>query len=270
MHSRFRPCIDLHNGQVKQIVGGTLHDTDAGQLKTNFVSEHPPAYYAQLYKKHNLVGGHVIMLGPGNSEAAKQALSEWPGGLQVGGGITIDNAAEWLSNGASKVIVTSWLFPQARFDVQRLQQLSALVGRDRLVVDLSCRRRDDGWVVAMNRWQTLTDMRVDRKSLEELAGFCSEFLVHAADVEGLCRGVDGELVARLAEWSPIPVTYAGGASCVDDLRLVSELSAGKVHLTIGSALDIFGGSQIAFADCVAWNKTGKAAPEQENSANVLI
>ncbi|KAJ1814768.1 Enzyme that catalyzes the fourth step in the histidine pathway [Coemansia sp. RSA 2599] len=256
MHSLFRPCIDLHNGQVKQIVGGTLHDTDADQLKTNFVSEHPPAYYAALYRTHGLLGGHVIMLGPGNVEAAKQALAAWPDGLQVGGGITADNASEWIANGAAKVIVTSWLFPQARFDLQRLRQISALVGRDRLVVDLSCRRRGDQWVVAMDRWQTLTDMRVDRACLEELAEYCSEFLVHAADVEGLCRGIDRELVARLAEWSPIPVTYAGGASCLQDLRLVSELSKGRVHLTIGSALDIFGGSQVAFDDCVAWNKTG--------------
>ncbi|KAJ1642862.1 Enzyme that catalyzes the fourth step in the histidine pathway [Coemansia erecta] len=260
MHSLFRPCIDLHNGQVKQIVGGTLHDTDGDQLQTNFVSEHPPAYYAKLYKEHRLLGGHVIMLGPGNSEAAKQALAAWPGGLQVGGGITVDNASEWIASGASKVIVTSWLFPQAQFSIERLRQLSALVGREHLVVDLSCRRKDGGWVVAMDRWQRLTDMRVDRECLVELAEFCSEFLVHAADVEGLCRGVDGELVARLAEWSPIPVTYAGGASCLEDLGLVSQLSGGKVHLTIGSALDIFGGTQVAFDDCVSWNKTGEMLP----------
>ncbi|KAJ2327356.1 Enzyme that catalyzes the fourth step in the histidine pathway [Coemansia sp. RSA 2702] len=254
MHSQFRPCIDLHNGQVKQIVGGTLHDTDAGQLHTNFVSAEPAAYYARLYREHQLQGGHVIMLGPGNQQAAAEALAAYPGGLQVGGGITVDNACEWIGRGASKVIVTSWLFPDARFDRARLLQLAERVGRDRLVVDLSCRRRDAGWVVAMNRWQTLTDVTLDREWLAEIAHHCSEFLVHAADVEGLCRGIDRKLVAALAEWSPIPVTYAGGASSLDDLALVDRLSAGSVHLTIGSALDIFGGSQVKFSDCIAWNR----------------
>ncbi|KAI9468542.1 Enzyme that catalyzes the fourth step in the histidine pathway [Coemansia sp. RSA 989] len=254
MPSKFRPCIDLHSGQVKQIVGGTLHDTDSSQLQTNFATTKPASEYAQLYQKHKLVGGHVIMLGPGNEQAAIEALAAYPQGLQVGGGITVDNAALWISRGASKVIVTSWLFPQAQFARDRLQQISQKVGRDNLVVDLSCRRRENGWVVAMNRWQTLTDMVISKQCLEELAEYCSEFLVHAADVEGLCRGIDQDLVAALAEWSPIPVTYAGGASSLDDLRLVNQLSHGKVDLTIGSALDIFGGKQVKFTDCVAWNQ----------------
>ncbi|KAJ1720303.1 Enzyme that catalyzes the fourth step in the histidine pathway [Coemansia erecta] len=261
MRSLFRPCIDLHNGQVKQIVGGTLHDDDdssegapaAGRLQTNYVSPHPSSYYAQLYRDRGLEGGHVIMLGPNNREAAQLALATWPGGMQVGGGITAENAAEWLALGAAKVIVTSWLFPDAQFSEERLKRLCSLVGRDRLVVDLSCRRRDGCWVVAMDRWQTLTDMAVDEGCLRRLAKYCSEFLVHAADVEGLCRGIDGELVERLAEWSPVPVTYAGGAASLDDLRLVDRLSGGRVHLTIGSALDIFGGSQVVFEDCVRWN-----------------
>ncbi|KAJ2721764.1 Enzyme that catalyzes the fourth step in the histidine pathway [Coemansia sp. Benny D115] len=256
MHSKFRPCIDLHGGQVKQIVGGTLLDADAAQLRTNFVSTKPSAYYAELYRDRSLAGGHLIMLGPGNTQAAEEALAAWPQGLQVGGGITLDNAQQWLDKGAAKVIVTSWLFPQTQFSLGRLQQLSALVGRDRLVVDLSCRRREHGWVVAMNRWQDLTDMRVDAESLAMLAEYCSEFLVHAADVEGLCRGIDADLVRALGEWSPIPVTYAGGAKSIEDLELVSQLSAGSVDLTIGSALDIFGGSQISFEDCVRWNQTG--------------
>ena len=162
--SQFRPCIDLHGGHVKQIVGGTLRDAadgrgdDATALRTNFVAEQPPAYFAQLYASHGLRGGHVIKLGPGNDEAAKEALAAWCGGLQVGGGITAENAAAWIAAGADKVIVTSYLFPECRFSMDRLLALERAVGRERLVVDISCRRRGGEWVVAMNRWQDLTDM----------------------------------------------------------------------------------------------------------------
>ncbi|KAM0754871.1 Phosphoribosylformimino-5-aminoimidazole carboxamide ribotide isomerase [Meredithblackwellia eburnea MCA 4105] len=245
--SVFRPCIDLHNGQVKQIVGGTL---DTAQLKTNFVSSHPPEYFARLYQKHNLTGGHVIKLGPGNEEAAKAALKAWPNSLQLGGGINDENAQEWIDAGAEKVIVTSYLFPKATFDLERLQKLSAKVGKDRLVVDVSCRRRNSEWVVAMNRWQDLTTMIVNKESLSMLAEYCSEFLIHAADVEGLCQGIDEELVEKLGEWCTIPTTYAGGAKSINDLKLVNQLSKGKVDLTYGSALDIFGGSQVKFEDLV--------------------
>ena len=100
--TRFRPCIDLHAGSVKQIVGGTLSTDNAG-LKTNYTSEHPAAYYAELYRKNGLRGGHVIMLGPGNNKAAKEALTAWPGGLQVGGGIKDANAREWIDAGAERV-----------------------------------------------------------------------------------------------------------------------------------------------------------------------
>ncbi|KAJ2496487.1 Enzyme that catalyzes the fourth step in the histidine pathway [Coemansia sp. RSA 1972] len=257
MHSQFRPCIDLHNGQVKQIVGGTLHDTDVKQLQTNFVSTQPAEHYARMYKEAGLLGGHVIMLGPHNDAAAMSALSTYPHALQVGGGINPSNAQQWIDRGASKVIVTSWLFPDGKFSMDRLDQISQLVGHDKLVVDLSCRRTSAGdWIVAMNKWQTLTDMQVSKQVLEKLATKCSEFLVHAADVEGLCNGIDQDLVVALAEWSPIPVTYAGGASNISDLHLVTELSGGCVDLTIGSALDIFGGTQIKYTDCVEWNHTG--------------
>ncbi|GAA6007169.1 hypothetical protein JCM11491_003029 [Sporobolomyces phaffii] len=249
--SVFRPCIDLHNGQVKQIVGGTL---DTHDLKTNFVSANPADYYAKLYKDHKLTGGHVIKLGPGNDDAAKSALKEWQNGLHVGGGITEDNAQEWIDAGAEKVIVTSYLFPRAKFDLERLRRLAERVGKDRLVVDVSCRRRADKWVVAMNRWQDLTDMEVNQASLDLLSEYCSEFLIHAADVEGLCQGIDEELVEKLGEWVRIPTTYAGGAKSVDDLATVDKLSKGKVDLTYGSALDIFGGSQVKFDDLVDYNK----------------
>jgi len=252
--TRFRPCIDLHEGKVKQIVGGSLRDDGLG-LGTNFESSESAAFYAERYRRDALTGGHVIQLGPGNESAAREALAAWPGGLQVGGGIRRDNAAEWLEAGASHVIVTSWLFDdQARFRPERLEELVAEVGRERLVVDLSCRRRDSGWVVAMNRWQTPTDLVIDASSLAALSRSCAEFLIHAADVEGKCEGIDTELVAFLGAHVRIPTTYAGGASEFADLRRVESLSNGRVDLTIGSALDLFGGSGVRYEDCVAWNR----------------
>eukprot|EP01147_Barroeca_monosierra_P009395 gene9395-1642_t len=251
--TRFRPCIDLHNGQVKQIVGGTLRDD--GSATTNFVAVQPPSYFADLYKQHNLRGAHIIKLGSGNDDAAKEALRTWPRAFQLGGGITIDNAAQWLDAGAEKVIVTSWLFSEGVFDENRARQLNSTIGKDRLVIDLSCRKRSDteGWFVAINRWQTLTDLRVDQATLERLAQYCSEFLIHAADVEGLCQGIDEDLVRSLGLWSPIPCTYAGGANHITNLEKVYVLSNGKVDLTFGSALDIFGGTLVSLDDCIAWN-----------------
>ncbi len=249
----FRPCIDLHEGKVKQIVGGTL-GSGPEALRTHFVSEHPAAYYAELYRRDGLQGGHVIMLGPGNGAEARSALQAYPGGLQVGGGISLDNAREWLSAGASHVIVTSWVFHAGSVDWTRLADLNKTIGKDRLVLDLSCRKRDGEYLVVTDRWQTFTDIRVCREGLERLADFCAEFLVHAVDVEGLCRGIDEKLVVLLSNGSPVPATYAGGASSLADLELVTRLSHGRVNLTIGSALDIFGGNGVRYADAVAFNR----------------
>jgi len=252
--TKFRPCIDLHNGRVKQIVGGSLSKDGQG-LETNFETDRPAGYYAAIYQKDNLQGGHVIKLGAGNDAEARKALAAYPGGLQVGGGINLENAAEWLSAGASHVIVTSWLFDSnGAFLPERLDQLVAEVGKERLVIDLSCRGEADGWVVAMNRWQDLTDLYVDGATIVGLANYCSEFLVHAADVEGKCEGVDERLVEFLGSHCPIPVTYAGGAHSFEDLATVDRLSGGNVDLTIGSALDLFGGMQIQYSDCVTWNQ----------------
>ncbi len=252
--TKFRPCIDLHNGRVKQIVGGSLSKDGQG-LETNFETDRLAAYYADIYQKDNLQGGHVIKLGAGNDLAACQALAAYPGGLQVGGGINLENAADWLRAGASHVIVTSCLFDSnGAFLPERLDQLVAEVAKERLVIDLSCRREADGWVVAMNRWQDPTDLFVDASTIMELANYCSELLVHAADVEGKCEGVDERLVEFLGAHCPIPVTYAGGARSFEDLATVDRLSGGNVDLTIGSALDLFGGMQIQYSDCVKWNQ----------------
>ncbi|MCJ1396550.1 Enzyme that catalyzes the fourth step in the histidine pathway [Xylographa bjoerkii] len=270
----FRPCIDLHAGRVKQIVGGTLDSTSAG-LQTNHVSDLPASHFAKLYREHGLHGAHVIMLGPGNEDAAREALKEWPGVLQLGGGINEGNAGEWMRAGAGKVIVTSSLFPAATFSLARLQAILRSLDDDpaKLVIDLSCRRAGPHrWVVAMDKWQRLTDMEVTQgvpsppsypilyyafltaptASIQMLEPYCSEFLIHAADHEGLQRGIDEELVRRLGEWCRVPVTYAGGARAVGDLERVRVLSGGKVDLTIGSALDVFGGA-VRFEECVKWN-----------------
>lgn len=250
----FRPCIDLHAGKVKQIVGGTLSDDGAG-LQTNFESDRPAGYYAELYREAALTGGHVIKLGPDNDAPAREALAAYPGGLQVGGGIDRENAAGWLEAGASHVIVTSWLFDrEGHFQAERLDTLVSEVGKERLVLDLSCRTADDGWIVAMNRWQTPTDLVLDAETLHRLAQSCDEFLIHAADVEGKCEGIDARLVDFLGAHATIPVTYAGGVHSLGDLQTVQDLSGGKVDLTIGSALDLFGGNKVRYEDCVAWNR----------------
>ncbi|MCC6234985.1 MAG: phosphoribosylformimino-5-aminoimidazole carboxamide ribotide isomerase [Verrucomicrobiales bacterium] len=249
----FRPCIDLRGGRVVQIVGGSLTDSGAGTV-TRFESDHPPRFFADRYRRDGLAGGHVIMLGPGNEAAARDALAAFPGGLHVGGGVTLDNAVSWLEAGASHVIVTSWVFREGTLDQPRLRELVNRIGRSRLVLDLSCRQRDGDYFVVTDRWQKFTDLRVNASTLQSLAAHCAEFLVHAVDVEGLCRGVDLALVKRLAQAATIPVTYAGGASSLADLETVTRVGQNRVDLTIGSALDLFGGQGVRYADCVAFNR----------------
>jgi phosphoribosylformimino-5-aminoimidazole carboxamide ribotide isomerase len=250
----FRPCIDLHEGKVKQIVGGTLGD--AG-LRTNFVSEKSAAWFAELYQRDKLFGGHVIMLGAGNEPEARSALAAFPGGLQIGGGINASNARDWLDAGASHIIVTSWVFREGRVDWERLGELVKAIGKDRLVLDLSCRKRGKDYFVVTDRWQNFTELAVNAETLGKLSKFCAEFLVHAVDVEGLCRGIDRELVEKLGEWTSVSTTYAGGANSLADLEDVARLGQGKVDLTIGSALDIFGGSGVKYEDCVKFNRHQK-------------
>ena len=249
----FRPCIDLRDGLVTQIVGGTLGD-DPARVRVNFVSERSSAWFAELYRRDDLQGGHVILLGPGNEEAARAALRAYPGGLQVGGGVHLDNAPGWLEAGASHVIVTSWVFRDGVLDWDRLRSLVAVIGKERLVLDLSCRRRGDDYFVVTDRWQKFTELSVSQETLERLAGFCAEFLIHAADVEGLCQGIDHELVEKLGQWAPLPTTYAGGAKSLADLEEVTRLGGGRVDLTIGSALDIFGGKGVRYAEVVEFNR----------------
>ncbi|MBN1127382.1 MAG: phosphoribosylformimino-5-aminoimidazole carboxamide ribotide isomerase [Chitinispirillaceae bacterium] len=248
----FRPCIDLHQGKVKQIVGSTLNDRRDRPV-TNFESDRPPAYYARLYREEGLSGGHVIMLGPGNEDAAVAALREFPGGLQVGGGIRPDSAAAFLDQGASHVIVTSYVFSEGEVRWDGLEAMEKMVGKKRLVLDVSCRRFDGKYVIATNRWQTMSGVALSRELLERLAGRCDEFLVHAVDVEGKRQGIDGDLVAFLAEASPIVTTYAGGIRSIEDLEAVWRRGKGRVDATIGSALNVFGGA-LKLEEVVAWHR----------------
>ena len=249
---RFRPCIDLHAGKVKQIVGSTLCDTDSAAPLTNFSSRFSPSHYSRMYRQDNLTGGHVIMLGPGNEDAAAEALAAWPGGLQIGGGITADNARQWLELGASHVIVTSYVFHDGLLDEGRLQKLCDLIGRRHLVLDLSCRYKEDNYYVVTDRWQNFTSLAVTGQVLQELAVYCDEFLVHAVDVEGKCMGVDERLIDLLSTASRVPVTYAGGVSDMADLELIAGAGRGRLDATVGSALDIFGGTGLRYADVVAF------------------
>lgn len=244
---KFRPCIDIHNGKVKQIVGGSLLDK-GNQAVDNFVSEQDASFYGDLYKKSQLKGGHIIILNPVGSEyyeedvrQAKLALQSFPQGLQIGGGITAENAKSFLERGATHVIVTSYVFRDGEIQMERLEKLVSAVGKEHLVLDLSCRKRNDTYYVVTDRWQTFTNVEVTEKLLENLAGYCAEFLVHGVDVEGKSSGVEKALVELLAGWNWIPITYAGGIGSMEDLEVFEKASKGRLDFTIGSALDLFGG-----------------------------
>lgn len=245
---RFRPCIDIHNGKVKQIVGGSLRD-EGDTAETNFASEQDASFYAKLYQADGLTGGHIILLNPETSSyypktkaQALGALKAYPMGLQIGGGIHGGNAKEYLDAGASHVIVTSHVFHDGVIDMERLWELKQVVGKERLVLDLSCRKREGQYFVVTNRWQTFTNVEVTAPLLEELSAHCDEFLVHGVDVEGKSAGVETELVELLANWQGIPITYAGGIGSLEELKEFERISRGRLDFTIGSALDLFGGT----------------------------
>ena len=243
----FRPCIDIHNGKVKQIVGGSLKD-EGNQAKENFVAEQDAAYFAEFYKKDKIRGGHIILLNPSDSSYYKEtkrqallALHTYPGGMQVGGGIHAENAKEFIEAGASHVIVTSYVFRNGQIQYDNLEKMRNTVGKEHLVLDLSCRKKDGDYYVVTDRWQKFTDVQVTPALLTELSAACSEFLIHAVDVEGKASGIEKDLVRMLGDWEGIPVTYAGGVGSMGDLELLKELGKGRVDVTIGSALDLFGG-----------------------------
>ena len=245
---KFRPCIDIHNGKVKQIVGGSLSDID-DQAKENFQASSDADYFAELYQKDGLTGGHVILLNPVTSpyyEATKnqamKALRTYPGGLQVGGGITAENAKEYLEAGASHVIVTSYVFKNGKIHWDHMEKLKNAVGKEHVVIDLSCRKKDGEYYIVTDRWQTFTEVKLTREILGEIAEYCDEFLVHGVDVEGHAAGIDETLAALLGSYQGIPMTYAGGIGSMEDLERFANITGGTVDFTIGSALDLFGGS----------------------------
>lgn len=244
---KFRPCIDIHDGKVKQIVGGSLRD-ERGAVRENYVSGHDGGYYAEIFKKDGLTGGHVILLNPVESPEyemdiaqAKKALKAYPYGMQIGGGITADNAKAMLSLGASHVIVTSYIFHDGIIDRERLLRLNEAVGKEHLVLDFSCRKRDGEYFIVTDRWQKFTKVRLDNGLLEELADYCDEYLIHGVDSEGKKAGIEEELVSMLSEYRKTPVTYAGGVGTFKDLEKILRLGRGVVDVTVGSALDLYGG-----------------------------
>jgi phosphoribosylformimino-5-aminoimidazole carboxamide ribotide isomerase len=247
---KFRPCIDIHSGHVKQIVGGSLSDKGEGLIE-NFISDKPSSYYSEMFKKDGLTGGHVIMLGAGNNEAAFEALKAYPNGLQVGGGINADNAKEYLEQGASHVIVTSYVFKDGEINWENLDKIVAAIGKEKLVLDLSCRNKDGKYYVVTDRWQKFTNLEVKKETIAELESYCDEFLVHAVDVEGQCKGIQEDLVEALGNWVTIPTTYAGGVRSFEDIAAIKSLGKNKIDVTIGSALDIFGGS-LSYKKVVEW------------------
>lgn len=248
----FRPCIDLHQGKVKQIVGATLNQENKDVIE-NYVSTYNSEYYAKMFQKDKLTGGHVIMLGDGNKEAALEALQAYPGGLQVGGGIRAENAEEFLQAGASHVIVTSYIFQDGELKMDRLQKLVETIGKDRLVIDLSCKQKDGKWYVVTDKWTKFTAIEINQETISHLEKYCDEFLIHAADVEGKRGGMEENLVRTLKDYVSIPTTYAGGVRSLEDLQLFEKLSHGKLHVTIGSALDIFGGD-LSYKEVVQYCK----------------
>ncbi|MBO6128166.1 MAG: phosphoribosylformimino-5-aminoimidazole carboxamide ribotide isomerase [Pseudobutyrivibrio sp.] len=248
---RFRPCIDIHNGKVKQIVGDTLSDLGKsdGEPVENFVTDKDAAYYAKIYRNDNLRGGHIINLNMKNTpeyQASKaqalEALKAFPGGMQYGGGVDDKNAKEFIDAGASHVIVTSYVFNDGRVDYDALERISKAVGREHLVLDLSCTRVDDKYVIVTDRWQKVSKEIITYNFLDRLAYYCDEFLIHAADVEGRQKGIDRDLVGFLAGYKRVPITYAGGVSDYGDIELISYLSDNNMDFTIGSCLDLFGGN----------------------------
>lgn len=244
---KFRPCIDIHNGKVKQIVGGSLKD-ETDSARDNYVSKLCADYYAKLYMRYGLSGGHVIILNPKQSEyyeedirQAKLALTSFPKGLQIGGGITADNAKSFIEMGADKVIVTSYVFKDGRVNYDNLERLADAVGKENLVLDLSCRKQYDNYYIVTDRWQNFTEVKVDEDTLDKFSDYCSEYLIHAVDVEGKAQGIEEELAALLGGWAKLPITYAGGVGSFEDLYTLKKLGRNKLDVTIGSALDIFGG-----------------------------
>ena len=254
---RFRPCIDIHNGKVKQIVGGSLKD-EANQAQENFVSEQTADFFAGLYQRKGLTGGHIILLNPPTSEfyektrqQALAALRTYPGGMMVGGGITPDNAGAYLDAGASHVIVTSYVFRDGRLRYDRLREMVQAVSKKHLVLDLSCRKKTDAYYIVTDRWQNYTEVKLDKDTLKELSRYCDEFLVHAVDVEGKAQGIEEEVAELLGRECDIPVTYAGGVHSFADLEKLKILGEGRVDVTIGSALDLFGGN-MKFEDVLSY------------------
>ncbi|HCJ76890.1 MAG TPA: phosphoribosylformimino-5-aminoimidazole carboxamide ribotide isomerase, partial [Roseburia sp.] len=193
-------------------------------------------------------GGHIILLNPSDSSYYKEtkrqallALHTYPGGMQVGGGIHAENAKEFIEAGASHVIVTSYVFKDGKVNYNNLEKILAAVGKEHLVLDLSCRKKDGDYYIVTDRWQKFSEEKITPELLDKLKEYADEFLVHAVDVEGKASGIEVPLAEMLGDWGRIPITYAGGVGSFEDLKQLKEYGKGRLNVTIGSALDLFGG-----------------------------
>lgn len=243
----FKPCIDLHDGKVKQIVGSTLN---SNHLVENFISSKDSLYYSSLYKKDNLTGGHIIMLGDGNQHQAEMAIKNFQNSFQIGGGIRLENASYWLSIGAQKVILNSAIFENQKISKNFLSDFQKKIGKEKITIDLSCKKKNDDYFLSLNKWQTFSDIEVNENLFSFLAEYCSEFLIHAVDMEGKQSGIDKQLI-HLIQKSPIPVVYAGGISSLEEIKYLHKKN---IAYSIGSALDIFGGKHISYQELIEFEK----------------
>ena len=256
---RFRPCIDIHNGKVKQIIGDSLRD-DTDSAIDNFVSDHSAGYYAALFQRKNITGGHIVLLNAPDSpqyeatrKQALEALSVWPGGMQLGGGVNAENAEFWLNAGASHVVVTTYAFSGGKINFEHLEALRSAVGREHIVLDVSCKKKEQDsthYFIVTDRWQNMTDVELNTQTLGTLSAYCDEFLIHAADVEGRQKGIEAGVVEILGEFEGRPMTYAGGVRAAADISRIKLLGRNRLDVTIGSALDLFGGS-LSLDDVIA-------------------
>ena len=252
---KFRPCIDLHQGKVKQIIGSTLNVADQSKTVTNYQSDNPASWFAELYKADDLRGGHVIRLGEGNDLAAMSALNAWREGLQIGGGINSENAKKWLDAGASQLIFTSYIFKGGKVYYDRLRELNQRFGKERIVLDLSCKKKQGKYFIMTDYWKTFSEIEINHKNMDRLSQYCSEFLIHGVDVEGKQEGVEEDLITILGQWDKHPITYAGGVNSLKDIKFIKESGRDHVDFTVGSALDIFGGKGLRYKDLIDNQKT---------------
>ncbi len=249
----FRPCIDVFKGKVVQLIGTSLFGGEEKTIVKHFESEYSPAYYAELFKQDNLKGGHILSLGSGNNDVVIEALKAFNGGMKYGGSVTPENAHVYLDAGATHVIVNSYVFDNGEINLPNLKSLVKSIGKDKLVLDMSCRKKNGDYYIVTNLWEKFTNVILDQKSLQDISKYCDEIIVHGVDSEGRKQGLESDLVRILAQHTPIKTVYAGGISSIADLTMIKALGNEKIDPCIGTALSIYGGN-LSYYEVLEWNK----------------